>query len=65
MLFSVIVPVYNREDEVRELLDSLTRQTRRNFEVVITEDGSTLPCGRAAEEYAAKGLDVKYFYKEN
>ncbi len=65
MLFSVIVPVYNREDEVRELLESLSRQTRKNFEVVITEDGSSLPCDKVVEEYAAKGLNVRYFYKEN
>ena len=65
MFFSVIVPVYNREDEVRELLESLSRQTLHNFEVVITEDGSSRPCGHVVEEYAAKGLDVKYFFKEN
>ncbi|MDE6127095.1 MAG: glycosyltransferase, partial [Muribaculaceae bacterium] len=65
MLFSVIVPVYNREDEVRELLESLMRQTSRDFEVVITEDGSTQPCGEVVREYAARGLDVKYHYKEN
>ena len=39
--FSVIVPVYNRIDEVRDLLESLSRQTLKNFEVVIVEDGST------------------------
>ncbi len=65
MFFSVIVPVYNREDEVRELLASLAAQTSRDFEVVITEDGSSLPCRGVVEEYAARGLDVKYFYKEN
>ncbi len=65
MFFSVIVPVYNREDEVRELLASLAAQTSHDFEVVITEDGSSLPCRGVVEEYAARGLDVKYFYKEN
>ncbi len=61
--FSVIVPVYNRIDEVRDLLDSLSRQTLKNFEVVIVEDGSTAPCEAAVKE--ARGVDVKYFYKEN
>ena len=40
MMFSIIIPVYNRPDEVDELLDSLTRQTVKDFEVVIVEDGS-------------------------
>lgn len=65
MKYSVIVPVYNRIDEVQELLDSLIAQTVRNFEVIIVEDGSSEPCRLVCEKAAAKGLDVKYFYKEN
>lgn len=65
MKFSVIVPVYNRIDEVRDLLESLLSQTSRNFEAIIVEDGSTQPCREVCEEYSAKGLDIKYFYKEN
>lgn len=61
--FSVIVPVYNRIDEVRDLLDSLRCQTLKNFEVVIVEDGSTAPCEEAVK--SAKDLRVKYFYKDN
>lgn len=65
MKYSVIIPVYNRPDEVAELLDSLAAQTVRNFEVVIVEDGSTVPCRAQAEKAVAGGLDVKYFYKGN
>lgn len=65
MLFSIIIPVYNRPDEVADLLDSLGKQTVRNFEVVITEDGSTVPCLPQVEAARAAGLDVKYFAKEN
>lgn len=65
MKFSVIIPVYNRIGEVEELLDSLRKQTVRNFEVVIVEDGSTAPCGHVVERAAAEGLDAKYFFKEN
>lgn len=65
MTFSIIVPVYNRIDEVRDLLESLQKQTVRNFEVILVEDGSTEPCREVAEEYAANGLDLKYFYKSN
>lgn len=63
--FSVIVPVYNRVDEVEDLLKSLADQTLNNFEVIIVEDGSTLPCGDVCSRYATAGLDVKYYYKQN
>ena len=65
MKYTVIVPVYNRIDEVRELLDSLRAQTATNFEVIIVEDGSTAPCESEVEKARAPGLDVKYFFKEN
>lgn len=63
--FSVIVPVYNRVDEVRDLLESLMAQSGKDFEVILVEDGSTVPCREVAEQYAAKGLDVRYYYKSN
>lgn len=62
--FSIIVPVYNRIDEVRDLLDSLSAQTLRNFEVIIVEDGSTEPCGELVRTYSP-ALDVRYFFKSN
>lgn len=62
--YSVIVPVYNRIGEVEELLDSLAAQTLRDFEVIIVEDGSTLPCREAVEARASR-LDVRYFMKDN
>lgn len=63
--YSVIVPVYNRIDEIRDLLDSLLRQTKQNFEAIIVEDGSSFPCESIVTDANEKGLDVKYFYKEN
>lgn len=65
MKFSIIVPVYNRIDEVHELLASLEAQSVKNFEVILVEDGSTEPCGDEAEAASARGLDVKYFFKAN
>ena len=62
--YSVIVPVYNRIDEVSDLLESLAAQTAHNFEVVIVEDGSTAPCREAVDRFADR-LDVKYFFKPN
>ena len=43
MKYSIIVPVFNRPDEVSELLESLTHQTVKDFEVIIVEDGSKIP----------------------
>lgn len=62
--YSVIVPVYNRIDEVADLLASLAAQSARNFEVVIVEDGSTVPCRQAVDCYA-DALEVKYYFKPN
>ena len=63
--YSVIIPVYNRIDEVRDLLTSLENQTVKNFEVIIVEDGSTQKCDTVVDEAKARGLNVKYFYKNN
>lgn len=63
-LFSIIVPVYNRPDEVKELMESLAKQTDRGFEIVIVEDGSTVTCKAEAEAYAPL-VALQYFYKDN
>lgn len=62
--YSVIVPVYNRIDEVRDLLESLVCQTQKNFEVIIVEDGSTEPCEEIVDNYYGS-FHLKYFYKSN
>ena len=62
--FSVIVPVYNRIDEVSDLLESLSRQTNRDFEIILVEDGSTEPCKHIADQYADR-LDLQYYHKSN
>jgi len=64
MKFSVVVPVYNRPDEVNELLESLLNQKYSNFEVIIVEDGSKIDCKNIVDKYSDK-IDVKYFTKEN
>ena len=61
--FSVIVPVYNRIDEVEDLMGSLESQTCKDFEVAIVEDGSSLPCGDVVKRDA--GVRSKYYYKDN
>lgn len=65
MLFSLIIPVYNRPDEVDELLESLSQQDYTdNFEVVIVEDGSSTRCDDVVRKYAGK-LHLSYSFKEN
>ncbi len=64
MKYSIIVPVFNRPDEVDELLQSLVGQTLEDFEVVIVEDGSEKPCKDVCDKYAGK-IDLKYFMKKN
>lgn len=64
MKFSIIIPVYNRPNEIKELLESLSKQTRKNFEVILVEDGSTVKCDTVADEYR-NCLDIKYFFKPN
>jgi glycosyltransferase involved in cell wall biosynthesis len=62
--YSVIVPVYNRPEEINELLQSLTRQSYKDFEVVVVEDGSTLPCQDVVMQYGTV-LSIQYLTKPN
>jgi glycosyltransferase involved in cell wall biosynthesis len=63
--FSIIVPVYNRPNEIDELLESLTKQDlSHDFEVLIIEDGSTIKSDIIVEKYKSQ-LNIKYFFKEN
>ena len=64
MKYSIIIPVYNRPDEVDELLGSLVNQTFHDFEVIIVEDGSAKPCKDMVDKYTDK-LRVLYLWKEN
>jgi glycosyltransferase involved in cell wall biosynthesis len=63
--FSIIIPVYNRPNEIDELLESLTKQDFfDDFEVLIIEDGSTIKSDIIVEKYKSQ-LNIKYFFKEN
>lgn len=62
--FSIVIPVYNRPGEVDELLQSLTNQSYKDFEVIIVEDGSQISSENVVIQYKEK-LTLKYFTKEN
>jgi GT2 family glycosyltransferase len=64
MFFSIIIPLYNRPQEVDELLHSLTKQSYLQFEVLIIEDGSTQDAKAVVAKYES-ALDIKYFVKPN
>jgi len=62
--YSIIIPVYNRPQEVDDLLQSLTKQTFRDFEVLIIEDGSSVKSDVIFEKYSSL-LNIQYFFKLN
>lgn len=62
--YSIIIPLYNRPQEIDELLQTLTIQTYTNFEVLVIEDGSMLDAKYIIEKYNTK-LDIKYYFKKN
>ncbi len=62
--FSIIIPVYNRPDEMKELLESLSKQTHKDFELVVVEDGSSIKSDTLCEEYADR-INISYYFKEN
>lgn len=64
ILFSIIVPVYNRPSEVADLMKSLREQTDKGFELVLVEDGSTQRCEEETRLYG-DGMRLKYYWKEN
>jgi len=65
LAFSIIIPVYNRPNEIDELLESLSQQDlSANFEVLIIEDGSSIKSDIVVEKHKNK-LNLKYFFKEN
>ncbi|MGB5698794.1 glycosyltransferase, partial [Muriicola sp.] len=63
--FSLIIPVYNRPEEIRELLESLLDQNYKEpYEVVIVEDGSQIRAEEVADAFKDK-LNISYYFKEN
>ncbi len=62
--YSIIIPVFNRPDELSELLTCLIAQTYTQFEVIIVEDGSTTKADKVTDSFKQK-LNINYFYKPN
>ncbi|SEM68753.1 Glycosyltransferase, catalytic subunit of cellulose synthase and poly-beta-1,6-N-acetylglucosamine synthase [Mucilaginibacter gossypiicola] len=64
MFFSIIIPLYNRPQEIKELLETLTLQTYRDFEVLVIEDGSVNDAEAIVNTFTDK-LNLRYFKKQN
>lgn len=64
-LISVIIPVYNVEQYLRECLDSVLAQTYSSYEVIMIDDGSTDRSGDICDEYAARDTRFRVIHKEN
>ncbi|MGP1586915.1 MAG: glycosyltransferase [Treponemataceae bacterium] len=64
-LISVIIPVYNAENYIRECLESIINQTYKNLEIILVDDGSTDNSGKICDEYAQKDSRIKVIHKEN
>ena len=62
--YSVVVPVYNRPDEMGELLESLSRQTLKVFDLIVVEDGSAISSEEVVKHYS-NTVELDYFYKKN
>lgn len=64
MKYSIVIPIYNRPEELDELLESLKHQNIKDFEIIVVEDGSTKDSKHVVEKYQNE-LPIKYFYKKN
>jgi GT2 family glycosyltransferase len=62
--YSVVIPIYNRPQELEELLHSLALQHYKDFEVIIVEDGSSVSSERVCEQFSSK-FSIRYFFKPN
>jgi len=63
--FSFIIPVYNRPQEIKELLESFTQlDFNKDYEIVIIEDGSSLSSEEICKSFSSQ-LNISYYYKEN
>lgn len=62
---SIILPVYNVSQYLRQCIDSILNQPFKDFELIIVDDGSTDDSGKICDEYVYKDLRVKVYHKLN
>ena len=64
-IFSVIIPIYNRESTIKECIDSIICQNYANYELLLVDDGSTDNSQKICQEYVKDNSNIHYYYKEN
>ena len=64
-MISIIVPIYNVEPYLHRCVDSLSKQSYEDFELILVDDGSPDNCGTLCEEYAAQDDRVRVIHKPN
>lgn len=64
-MFSIIIPVYNRENSISKAIDSVLKQSYEHWELILIDDGSKDRTKEVCQRYANKDTRVRYFYKEN
>lgn len=62
---SVIIPLYNKESAIENTVSSVLKQTYKNFELIISDDGSTDNSSSIIKRMALDDKRIKYFYKSN
>lgn len=65
ILFSVIIPVYNAEDYLKESIQSILKQSYENFELILVDDGSSDNSGKICDEFTQKDKRIKVLHQEN
>ena len=63
--FSVLIPVFNSEDYLRECIDSVLKQTYTNFEIILVDDGSTDKSGELCDQFALRDTRIEVIHQEN
>ena len=64
-LFSIIIPVYNVERYLNKCIESVVKQTYKNFEIILVDDGSPDSCPRICDEWAKKDDRIVVIHKGN
>lgn len=64
-LISIIVPIYNVENYLRECIDSICSQTYQNLEIILVDDGSSDNCPKLCDEYALKDCRIRVIHQSN
>jgi glycosyltransferase involved in cell wall biosynthesis len=65
IIFSIVIPTFNRADKLRACLESVQQQTCKAFEVIVCDDGSTDHSQAVVEAFKSKGLNINYIYAPN